>query len=319
VSGQSPEQSRKSIFISYRRDDSQDVTGRIYDRLLQQFSPDSIFKDVDTIPIGVDFREHLEQEIMGCQILLAIVGPSWTSNERLKDEGDLVRIEIEYGLDNNRDILVVPVLVGNALMPSAEQLPDSLKEFAFRNAIPVRPDPDFHRDMDKLIKSLSSAAGKDLATTSHEAETAPAPQEPYEARKKSIKLKAIAEQTDVLCETIVSQSGFKKLHSKIEAFMNDEKLKYEYGLLNERGGLLQQKQEHGVEIKPEEFEEFEKMREEFMANPVATAFLEAQEEVQDIQNRIYQHLAKSFELGRKPDQGDFDFCSDGFGNCGCEE
>lgn len=101
--------------------------------------------------------------------------------------------------------------------------------------------------------------------------------------------------------------------------MNDEKLKYEYGLLNERGGLLQQKQEYGVEIKPEEFEEFEKMREEFMTNPVATAFLEAQEEVQDIQNRIYQHLAKSFELGRKPDQGDFDFCSDGFGNCGCEE
>ena len=89
--------------------------------------------------------------------------------------------------------------------------------------------------------------------------------------ESSIKLRAIAEQTDVLCETIVSQSGFKKLHSKIEAFMNDEKLKYEYGLLNERGGLLQQKQEYGVEIKPEEFEEFEKMREEFMTNPVATA------------------------------------------------
>ena len=137
--------------------------------------------------------------------------------------------------------------------------------------------------------------------------------------ESSIKLKAIAEQTDVLCETIVSQTGFKNLHGKIEAFMNDEKLKYEYGLLNDRGGLLQQKQEYGVEFKPEEVAEFEKMRVDFMTNPVATAFLEAQEEVQDIQNRIHQHLAKSFELGRKPDQGDFDFCSDGFGNCGCEE
>ena len=136
--------------------------------------------------------------------------------------------------------------------------------------------------------------------------------------ENSVKLKVIAEQTDVLCQTIVSQPGFKELHEKIEAFVNDEKLKYEYGLLNDRGGLLQQKQEYGVEIKPEEFEEFEKMREEFMANPVATSFLEAQEEVQDIQNRIHQHLAKTFELGRKPDQGDFDFCSDGFGNCGCE-
>ena len=142
--------------------------------------------------------------------------------------------------------------------------------------------------------------------------------EPFPIMENSIKLKVIAEQTDVLCQTIVSQPGFKELHEKIEAFVNDEKLKYEYGLLNDRGGLLQQKQEYGVEIKPEEFEEFEKMREEFMANPVATSFLEAQEEVQDIQNRIHQHLAKTFELGRKPDQGDFDFCSDGFGNCGCE-
>lgn len=138
-----------------------------------------------------------------------------------------------------------------------------------------------------------------------------------EGPSRTIVLDAIAVQTDTLCETIVTQPGFKELHEKIEAFMSDEKLKYDYGLLNDRGALLQQKQEYGVEIKPEEFEEFEKLREEFMGNPVATGFLEAQEEVQDIQSRIHQHLAKAFELGRKPGEGDFDFCSDGFGNCGC--
>lgn len=137
---------------------------------------------------------------------------------------------------------------------------------------------------------------------------------------RTIELKAIASQTDTLCETIVTQPGFKNLHDKIEAFMNDEKLKHEYGTLNDLGALLQQKQEYGSEIKPDEFEEFEKLREEFMNNPVATGFLEAQEEVQDIQNRIHQHLAKAFELGRKPGEGDFDFCSDGFGSsCGCGE
>jgi hypothetical protein len=38
------------IFISYRRTDSQDVTGRIYDRLVAHFSQERVFKDVESIP-----------------------------------------------------------------------------------------------------------------------------------------------------------------------------------------------------------------------------------------------------------------------------
>lgn len=133
--------------------------------------------------------------------------------------------------------------------------------------------------------------------------------------ESTLDLTPIKQQTDALCEAIVSQESFKNLHGRIATFMEDEKLKYDYGILNDRGALLQQKQEYGMEIKPEEAQEFEKLREEFMANPVAQGFLEAQEEVQDIQNRIHQHLAKAFELGHTPSQGDFDFCSDGFGNC----
>ena len=67
----------------------------------------------------------------------------------------------------------------------------------------------------------------------------------------------------------------------------------------------------------EEIAGFEKLREEFMSNPVATNFLDAQEEVQKVQDRIHQVIAKTFEIGRVPQQEDFDFCSDGFGDCGC--
>jgi len=131
-------------------------------------------------------------------------------------------------------------------------------------------------------------------------------------------LKPIAEGTNQLCEAIVSQEGFAELYKKIDAFINDEKLKYEYGMLNDRGALLQQKQQAGMEIAEDEMADFEKLREEFMANPVATQFLEAQEEVQQVQDRIHQVIAKTFEIGRVPQSEDFDFCSDGFGNCGCE-
>ena len=131
-------------------------------------------------------------------------------------------------------------------------------------------------------------------------------------------LKPIAKGTNHLCEAIVSQEGFVELYKKIDTFINDEKLKYEYSMLNERGALLQQKQQAGGEISDEEIAGFEKLRDEFMANPVATQFLEAQEEVQQVQDRIHQVIAKTFEVGRVPQSEDFDFCSDGFGNCGCE-
>lgn len=127
----------------------------------------------------------------------------------------------------------------------------------------------------------------------------------------------IKQGTDQLCASIVNQDGFKELYAKIDAFIADEKLKYEYSTLNERGALLQQKQQAGVEITEEEITAFENLREDFFANETATKFLAAQEEVQQIQERIHQVIAKTFEVGRVPSQEDFDFCSDGFGDCGC--
>ncbi len=132
-------------------------------------------------------------------------------------------------------------------------------------------------------------------------------------------LKPIAAGTNQLCEAIVNQPGFPELYRKIDAFISDEKLKYEYGMVNDRAALLQQKQQANLEITEEEVLEYEKLHNEFMANPVAVQFLEAQDEVQQVQDRIHQVIAKTFEIGRVPSQDDFDFCSDGFGNCGCGE
>lgn len=129
----------------------------------------------------------------------------------------------------------------------------------------------------------------------------------------------IKQGTDQLCESIVNQKGFKELYAKIDAFISDEKLKYEYSTLNERGALLQQKQQAGAEITEEEITAFEQLRTDFLDNKVADDFLAAQEEVQQVQDRIHQVIAKTFEVGRVPAQEDFDFCSDGFGDCGCSQ
>ena len=40
------------IFISYRRDDSRDIAGRLVDRLRQDYSDEQLFLDIDAIPAG---------------------------------------------------------------------------------------------------------------------------------------------------------------------------------------------------------------------------------------------------------------------------
>jgi TIR domain len=146
------------IFISYRRQDSGDVTGRIYDRLVQQFGREAIFKDVDSIPLGVDFRGVLDKAVGQCNLLLAVIGRQWLSSQnesgarRLDDARDFVRIEIEAALQRN--IPVIPLLVQGAMTPGENDLPPSLQALVYRNAIPIRPDPDFHPDVDRLIKGI---------------------------------------------------------------------------------------------------------------------------------------------------------------------
>jgi Tol biopolymer transport system component len=153
-----PARALSGIFISYRRSDNPDATGRIYDRLVAEFGKARVFKDVDSIPLGMDFRGHLNQIVGGCAAVLAIIGPSWadtrnsTGQRRLEDSDDFVRIELEAALA--RGIPVVPVLVGNATLPGVTQLPPTLSELAYRQSIQVRPDPDFHNDVTRLLSAL---------------------------------------------------------------------------------------------------------------------------------------------------------------------
>jgi CheY-like chemotaxis protein len=156
-----------NVFLSYRREDSQHITERIADRLVAQFGKGSIFKDVDSITPGADFRRALHEAIGQCKVVLAVIGPRWlgitdaSGRRRLEDENDFVRKEIEGGLA--RGIPVIPVLVDRATMPAAADLPSSLQALAFCQAVAVRPDPDFHRDMDRLLEAVQQhrSAGTD--------------------------------------------------------------------------------------------------------------------------------------------------------------
>ena len=168
------------IFISYRRDDAAYVTGHINDLLREEFGDESVFTDVDNIALGVDFRKVLDESVSQCRVFLAVVGDHWLTvsgqdgKPRLNDPADFVRIEIESAL--RRNIPIIPLLVGHATMPQAEDLPESLRDFAFRNGTPIRPPPDFNGDVERLIRSLRRYldAGEQPAGGSIEVPKAPA-------------------------------------------------------------------------------------------------------------------------------------------------
>jgi hypothetical protein len=144
------------IVISYRRKDSQSTTRAIFERLERDFGAASVFMDVN-VPIGTDFRKHINLVLKECDVLIAIVGRKWLGRKkagelRIKEEEDWVKIEIETAL--RRQIAIIPVLVDGASMPSKAQLPPSIQDFTYHNAAHVDTGRDFSGHMRTLIDGV---------------------------------------------------------------------------------------------------------------------------------------------------------------------
>jgi hypothetical protein len=150
------------IVISYRRADSIAITGRICDRLVAHYGRQAVFMDIDGIPYGTDFRERIDGVLRQCKILIVVVGTQWlgpgkTGDARIFDETDPVRIEVQTALANR--VHLIPVLVNDAKMPEASELPESIREFAYRNALKMDSGQDFHPHIDRLIGAMDEILG----------------------------------------------------------------------------------------------------------------------------------------------------------------
>ena len=160
----------KRVFISYRRSDSQWATDAVYAALRAKLSPEDVFMDVDSIPVGVDFVEYLDGWVRRSDIVLVMIGPQWleaidpqTRRRRLDNENDFVRIEIRQAL--SRGIPVVPVLLDGTSMPAASSLPDDISALVRRNAAQIHLRT---RDVDlqRLIQQLELDAPRRSAVGS---------------------------------------------------------------------------------------------------------------------------------------------------------
>jgi TIR domain len=162
VKDESVPQAAGRVFISYRREETAYPAGWLFDRLANRFGRDQIFKDVDSIELGDDFVEVINSAVGSCDVLLALIGDQWLTvtdgqgNARLDNPDDYVRLEIEAAL--TRDVRVIPILVGRASMPRADQLPPSLAMLVRRNALELSPSR-FEFDTGRLLKVLERTLG----------------------------------------------------------------------------------------------------------------------------------------------------------------
>ena len=127
----------------------------------------------------------------------------------------------------------------------------------------------------------------------------------------------IETKTNELCEAILEQIQTGGIRQRIDTFQADATARGQYESLMSKGQALQEKQHGGQALEPAEIAAFETDRDELLKNPVAASFLDAQEEMHELQSSVQKTVAKTIELGRIPGAEDLESSCDGHGGCGC--
>ncbi|GAB2869943.1 toll/interleukin-1 receptor domain-containing protein [Lentzea nigeriaca] len=120
------------VFINYRRHPARDAfAATLHDRLASRFTSGNVFLDVTSIKPGERYPNRLRRHLDRADVVIAIVHPEWVRD--LRSGLDWVRWEIEHAFAEGKTI--IPLLLDGARMPTAQELPRSIREFAHLQAV----------------------------------------------------------------------------------------------------------------------------------------------------------------------------------------
>lgn len=148
---------RQLVFISYRRNDTENEANLIYNRLIGAFSKRKVFMDREAIKPGNEFPKTIQECIKRADVILSVIGPQWldggsAEGERAIDrESDWPRIEMELALQEKKAI--IPVIVRNTQWPPEPELPPSLRPLAEIDAIIIRGGT-LEQNIDEIIDAI---------------------------------------------------------------------------------------------------------------------------------------------------------------------
>jgi TIR domain len=160
VPGSAGKASAPRLFVSYRIGDSVYATAAIADRLSDAFGPGNVFRDRDSLALGAVYPAKIRRALERCDIVLAVVGPSWleirdeAGHRCLDNAQDWVRTELRMAFE--RDIPVVPVLLDDTPVPDPARLPDDIRVLSLCTYWQVRHQ-SFESDLRGLADGLTRA------------------------------------------------------------------------------------------------------------------------------------------------------------------
>lgn len=114
------------VFICYQKSSTRHVAGRLYSYLSRRFGEQQVFRDSSRLRAGDLWWQEITRWIQQADALVVLMGSDWlplleASNTESAPERGWVQREIMLALENGID--VIPVLVDDAEMPSADVLP----------------------------------------------------------------------------------------------------------------------------------------------------------------------------------------------------
>lgn len=148
----------QAVFIAYRRSDSRGYTGRIYDAIVRDLGRHQVFRDIGSLRPGRDFRQQVAAALQRTRVMIVVIGPDWLKaadshgHRRIDDPDDLHRTEIRTALE--RGGIILPVLLGSAHMPPADELPEDIRALASVQALEIS-DRSWEADAQQLSETVA--------------------------------------------------------------------------------------------------------------------------------------------------------------------
>lgn len=142
------------IVISYRRADSASSADLLATSLRQYFG-DQVFLDVGQIDPGRDWQADIARAIDTASAVIVMIGPQWmgpADDPRILQANDVVRFEVGRALSHGKPVF--PVLVGNARIPTAAELPADLATLSALEAVGLS-EGRWRFDVGRLIDGLA--------------------------------------------------------------------------------------------------------------------------------------------------------------------
>jgi hypothetical protein len=144
------------IFLNYRRADTGGYAWALYLRLEPHFGHDNVFFDSANLRAGTKWFDEIKAHASAPGVFLALIGETWESSvlQRMRSgTEDVVVKELSRALRSGPRVTVIPVLVNEAIVPSAGPLPVSLKTLSGLQIASLR-HTQLRDDMDRLIDRL---------------------------------------------------------------------------------------------------------------------------------------------------------------------